>query len=113
MGAAAGGVAASAAEAAIGFGIARELGQQAAGSGGGPAGSAGGAGEVVAAGAETLPAPVPVAASEGVVKPDLLSPAQAAELLGVGEADVGGEPGSGRHQGEEDRGDLARAEEGN
>ena len=83
-----GGVAASAAEAGIGFGIARELGQPAAGSGGGPVGGAGGAGEVVAAGAETLPAPVPVAASEGVVKPDLLSPAQAAELLGVGEADV-------------------------
>ena len=88
-----GGVAASAAEAAIGFGIARELGQAAAG--GGAVGSVGagaavtsGVSETVRAGEETLPAPVPVAASEGAAKPDLLSPAQAAELLGVGEADV-------------------------
>ena len=87
-----GGLAASAAEAGIGFGIARELGQAA--TGGGSVGSAGsgkavsGAGEAVQAGGETLPAPVPVTVSEGGAKPDLLSPAQAAELLGVGEADV-------------------------
>ena len=90
-----GGVTASAAEAAIGFGIARELGQLATGgavgnadAGGAAGGMAGGAAEVVAVGGEALPAPVPVAASEGAAKPDLLSPAQAAELLGVGEADV-------------------------
>ena len=78
-----GGVAGTAAEAGIGLGIARDLGA----AGGTAAESVVAGAPVVPAGGETLPTPVPVAAS-GLVMPDLLSPAQAAELLGVGEADV-------------------------
>ena len=68
-----GGVAGAAAEAAIGLGIARDLGQISAQS-------------TPAAAAASAPAPpAPATATPAV---ELLSPAQAAEVLGVSEADV-------------------------
>lgn len=90
-----GGVASAAAEAGVGLGIARDLAQgMGSGAGGGTGsgvGSGGGVGVAVpgavAAGGAALPAPVAVPVT-GVAMPDLLSPAQAAELLGVSEADV-------------------------
>jgi excisionase family DNA binding protein len=69
-GGASAGAAGTAAELAVGFGLAQQMMQQ---------GFAGG---------QATPTAAPAPAAAGAAMPDLMSPAQAAEALGVSEADV-------------------------
>jgi excisionase family DNA binding protein len=85
-----GGVAGAAMEAAIGIGIARDLGQISPQTPPPLPMAAVSAGAVPPPLAPTAPAPpaAPTSPAGGAALPDLMSPSQAAELLGVTEADV-------------------------